>query len=89
MNTKRIGGAFAVALAAASLPILAASPASADQGDCQYYLHEAGYNVGPKVESACRSGANQWNPGRWVICYSELITIGVREGDASAACFKA
>ncbi|MEU4357729.1 hypothetical protein [Streptomyces virginiae] len=89
MNMKRMGGALAVAFAAASLPILAASPAAADQGDCQYYLHEAGYNVGPKIESACRSGADPWNPAGWIQCYSALVNIGVREGDASAACFKA
>ncbi|MGW5344784.1 hypothetical protein [Streptomyces sp. NPDC004050] len=40
MNMKmRAIGVLAAAFAAAALPLVAASPASADQGDCQYSLH--------------------------------------------------
>ncbi|MCX5013946.1 hypothetical protein OG765_23580 [Streptomyces sp. NBC_00555] len=88
MNMKMKGAArvLAVACAAAALPIMVASPASADQGDCQYSLHEAGYQIGPKVEAACKTGANTWNPGRFIQCFWGLTAIGVREEHAVTAC---
>ncbi|MEV6953268.1 hypothetical protein [Streptomyces sp. NPDC051183] len=52
MKLNRVMGVLAVAVAATGLPLVAASPASADQGDCQYYLHSTGYVVGPNVQSA-------------------------------------
>lgn len=76
---------MAAALAAVVLPIVVASPASADQGDCQLYLYDRGYIVGPKVESACKTGANYSNPGRWIRCYWGLTAAGV-EVDAAGAC---
>ncbi|WP_133898065.1 hypothetical protein [Streptomyces sp. KS 21] len=86
---KRALGVLAATFAAAALPIMAASPASADQGDCQYYLHEAGYNIGPKVETACKFGADYSNPGAWMGCYWGLTGIGVRTEHASEACSRA
>ncbi|MGW6861513.1 hypothetical protein [Streptomyces xanthophaeus] len=86
MKMKRAGGFLAASLAAMVLPVVVASPASADQGDCQLYLFDRGYNVGPKVEDACRKGANYSNPGRWVSCYWALTAIGVKETDAAGAC---
>ncbi|MGR4879044.1 hypothetical protein ACIPUC_06370 [Streptomyces sp. LARHCF249] len=87
MKLKRAGGVLAVALAATALPIVVASPASADQGDCQLYLIDRGYNVGPKVESACRNGADTWmNPAAWGQCFYGLTGIGVRQEDAVGAC---
>ncbi|MFF4580893.1 hypothetical protein [Streptomyces sp. NPDC001389] len=85
MKKKRAGGVLAAVFVAAALPMVAASPASADQGDCQYSLHEAGYNIGPKVEAACKLGAD-FNPGAYPACYFGLINIGVRIGDAGNAC---
>ncbi|WP_327414015.1 hypothetical protein [Streptomyces sp. NBC_01233] len=86
MKMKRAGGVMAAALAAILLPIVVASPASADQGDCQLYLYDRGYNVGPKVESACKTGANTRNVGRFIQCYWGLTAIGVKEADAAGAC---
>ncbi|MFE9632944.1 hypothetical protein [Streptomyces sp. NPDC006463] len=86
MKLKRAAGALAVALAATALPIVMASPASADQGACQLYLFDRGYQVGPKVESACETGSNPGNPGRWGQCYWGLTAAGVREADAAGAC---
>lgn len=83
---KRAVGVLAVALAATALPIVVASPASADQGACQLHLFDRGYNVGPKVESACRAGANYKDVGRWINCYWGLTGIGVRSEDAAGAC---
>ncbi|MFD0268137.1 hypothetical protein ACFVGY_16390 [Streptomyces sp. NPDC127106] len=82
---KRAGGVLAAVFAAAALPLLTAAPASADQGDCQYYLHEAGYNVGPKVEGACGFGAST-EMGAFSGCYVLLVDIGVSKGDAVEAC---
>ncbi|MFF4295585.1 hypothetical protein ACFY0N_18325 [Streptomyces vinaceus] len=82
---KRAFGVLAATFAAAALPIVAASPASADQGDCQYYLHEAGYNVGPKVESACKAG-DQFTPTAFGSCLMGLLDIGVRVDHAQRAC---
>ncbi|WP_406182809.1 hypothetical protein [Streptomyces sp. NBC_01006] len=85
---KRAVGVLAATFAAAALPIMAASPASADQGDCQYSLHEAGYTVGPKIEAACKLGAD-FNPAAYPGCYFALVNIGVSSGDASDACYAA
>ncbi|MFK0253471.1 hypothetical protein [Streptomyces sp. NPDC090445] len=86
MKMKRAGGVLAAVFAAAALPIVVASPASADQGDCQYSLHEAGYVIGPKVEAACKFGADYTNVGAWQGCYLGLANIGVRSEDAITAC---
>lgn len=86
MRMKRAGGVLAVAIAATALPIVMASPASADQGSCQLYLIDRGYRVGPKVESACKTGADAWNPTRWAGCYYGLIDIGVRQEHVVGAC---
>ncbi|MFE3578962.1 hypothetical protein [Streptomyces vinaceus] len=90
MNVKkRTAGILAAAVAAAALPILMASPASADQGACQFYLIDHGYVVGPKAETACKFGADYSNPGAWMGCYWGLTGIGVRSEHASEACSKA
>ncbi|MFD8952668.1 hypothetical protein ACFV0B_27895 [Streptomyces xanthophaeus] len=86
MKMKHAGGVLAASLAAMVLPVVVASPASAAQGDCQLYLFDRGYNVGPKVESACRKGANYSNVARWMYCYWDLTAIGVKEVDAAGAC---
>ncbi|MEU5805580.1 hypothetical protein [Streptomyces sp. NPDC047718] len=86
---KRVLGVVAATFAAAALPILAASPASADQGACQLYLFDAGYNVGPKVEASCKFGADYSHPGAWMGCYLGLTGIGVSSEDASEACSRA
>ncbi|MFE6273185.1 hypothetical protein ACFVQ9_30860 [Streptomyces goshikiensis] len=86
MKLKRAVGALTVAFAAIALPLVVASPASADQGDCQFYLIDRGYKVGPKVVSACKEGAEAWGPTRWPLCYYGLVNIGVRQEDAAGAC---
>lgn len=86
MKMKRAMGVMAVALAATALPIVVASPASADQGDCQLYLFDRGYKLGPNVESACRTGAGSLNPTAWGQCFMDLTGIGVRQEHAVKAC---
>ncbi|WP_369778759.1 hypothetical protein [Streptomyces sp. R33] len=83
---KRALGVLAATFAAAALPIMAASPASADQGACQFSLIDAGYRVGPKAEAACRTGSDSGNPARWIQCYWGLTAIGVTEVEAARAC---
>ncbi|MCJ0870801.1 hypothetical protein [Streptomyces sp. AP-93] len=91
MKLNRVMGALAVTVAATVLPMVAATPASADQGDCQYYLHTVRYVIGPKVESACKAGSANpfFNPGRWGQCYYGLTGIGVRQEHAVTACNRA
>ncbi|MFI6005370.1 hypothetical protein ACIA98_34080 [Streptomyces sp. NPDC051366] len=89
MKMKRVGGVLAAVFVAAALPMVAASPASADQGDCQYSLHQAGYDVGPKIEAACKIGADPFNGAPYAGCYLSLINIGVRHEAADAACSSA
>ncbi|MFE2272194.1 hypothetical protein ACFXB4_23520 [Streptomyces lavendulae] len=88
MKKKRVVGVLSAMFVAAALPMVVASPASADQGDCQYSLHQAGYNVGPKVEAACKLGAD-FNPAAYPGCYWALVNIGVRLGAAGDACYAA
>ncbi|MFI9061498.1 hypothetical protein ACIGQE_06435 [Streptomyces sp. NPDC053429] len=82
---KRTIGVLAATFAAAALPLVAASPASADQGDCEYSLHEAGYRIGPKVEAACKSGA-EFSATAYSTCLFSLLNIGVRSDHAQRAC---
>ncbi|MEU8842612.1 hypothetical protein AB0D97_26350 [Streptomyces roseus] len=82
---KRAVGVLAATFAAAAMPVMAASPASADQGDCQYYLHEAGYQVGPKATSGCEAGS-RFSPIAYGDCLSQLLNIGVRIEHAHRAC---
>lgn len=91
MKLNRVAGALTVAVAATVLPLVVATPASADQGDCQYYLHTKRYIIGPKVESACKKGSASLllNPGRWGLCYYGLTGIGVRQEHAVVACNEA
>ncbi|MEV0410887.1 hypothetical protein AB0I68_08770 [Streptomyces sp. NPDC050448] len=85
---KRAVGILAATFAAAALPIMAASPASADQGDCQLSLIDAGYKVGPKVEAACQAGA-RFSPTAYGTCLMGLLDIGVRADHAQLACGRA
>ncbi|MFK0045802.1 hypothetical protein ACIQU4_17050 [Streptomyces sp. NPDC090741] len=82
---KRAVGVMAATFAAAALPLMAATPASADQGDCQYYLHEQGYNVGPKIEAACKTGS-EFSAIAFGSCLGQLLNIGVRGDHAQEAC---
>ncbi|MCX5198204.1 hypothetical protein OOK31_30665 [Streptomyces sp. NBC_00249] len=89
MKMKRAGGVLAAVFAAAALPIVVASPASAAQRDCQYVVFDAGYTVGPKVQAACKFGATILHPGAFHGCYVSLVDIGVRDEIASRACSEA
>ncbi|MEV7613600.1 hypothetical protein [Streptomyces sp. NPDC089799] len=85
---KRVLGVMAATAMAGALPILAASPASANQGDCAYYLNKQGYKVGPKVWSAC-SNAPIITGLPHPACYGGLVSLGVNPGHASEACRQA
>ncbi|GLW45635.1 hypothetical protein Stsp02_12970 [Streptomyces sp. NBRC 14336] len=52
-KAKVVVAAAGVAVAAGTLPILAASPASATQAACTNYVATHGYFAGPKVKAAC------------------------------------
>ncbi|WP_412078001.1 hypothetical protein ACLF6K_28305 [Streptomyces xanthophaeus] len=85
MKKKRAGGVLAAVFAAAALPIVVASPASADQGDCQIALYDWGYVIGPKVQAACKAGA-AFGPAAYGNCFYGLVNIGVRSEHAANAC---
>ncbi|MFD6227782.1 hypothetical protein ACFWFZ_12995 [Streptomyces sp. NPDC060232] len=89
MKKKRTLGALAAVFVAATLPVVAASPASASSADCQVYLRNLGYNVGTQVQAACdhaaawdMSGMNRHG------CYVSLVNLGVKVNDASTACYQ-
>ncbi|MBT2539717.1 hypothetical protein J7E99_03090 [Streptomyces sp. ISL-44] len=89
MKKKRALGVLAVTFVAAALPMVTASLASASSADCQVYLRNLGYNVGPRAQEACNVGAT-WdfhgmNPHA---CYMALLDLGVRVRDASTACYQ-
>lgn len=71
----------AVSLGVASLAL--ATPAQATSRDCQIYLVEMGYVVGPKAQAAC-DWAAQRNDGYG--CLDRLVQIGVRFRIAGDAC---
>ncbi|MER5807179.1 hypothetical protein ABT143_03105 [Streptomyces sp. NPDC002033] len=89
MQKKRALGVLAATFVAAALPMVAASPASASSADCQIYLRNIGYNVGPKAQGACDVAAP------WDLyglndhaCYVTLVGLGVRANDATTACYQ-
>ncbi|MFJ5551738.1 hypothetical protein [Streptomyces sp. NPDC093225] len=87
MRKKRTLGVLAATFAAVTLPVVAASPASATVGDCTQYLRNMGYRVGPGVNSACTAGAG-FPLDRWQ-CNYELILLGVRTQHVEVACYQA
>ncbi|MFF1336685.1 hypothetical protein ACFVYT_01985 [Streptomyces sp. NPDC058290] len=68
---------------------MAASPASASSADCQVYLRNVGYNVGPQVENSCNAGA-AWDMSglNRHACYVSSVNLGVKVNDASTACYQ-
>lgn len=92
MKKKRALGVLAATFVAAALPMVAASPASASTADCQVFLRNVGYNVGPKVEAACTEGADRsfWgSQTAWARCLTSLNGLGVKQNDVVTACDEA
>jgi hypothetical protein len=90
-NAKRlIGVASALALAGV-VPLVSASPASANQSTCVNYLGNRGYDVGPKVRAACAHPALQSPLGAVPSfdCTHGLRLIGVKDQHAVDACRRA
>ncbi|MCX5607965.1 MULTISPECIES: hypothetical protein [unclassified Streptomyces] len=88
MKKKRALGVLAATFIAAALPMVAASPASASSADCQVYLRNLGYNVGPRVQDSCNIGAAWDIHGlNRLTCFRALTDLGVKVNDASTACF--
>ncbi|MGW7099056.1 hypothetical protein [Streptomyces sp. NPDC054883] len=89
MKKKRTFGVLAATIVAAALPMVAASPASADSPDCQNYLRQLGYVVGPQVQAACNVGAT-WDLGglNRIACNWKLVQLGVKQNDAYTACYQ-
>ncbi|MGW2582444.1 hypothetical protein ACWCYZ_14105 [Streptomyces virginiae] len=87
MKKKRAIGVLAATFAAAALPLAAASPASASSADCQVYLRNVGYTVGPRVQEACDAGA-AWDMSGMNRhgCFLLLVNLGVKKNDALTAC---
>jgi hypothetical protein len=89
-KAKRAAAAAGVMVAAAALPILVASPASATQSACSNYVATHGYFAGAKVKAACSHAP--WQAGvvtPSVICLEELLRLHVDASVANAACRRA
>ncbi|MDH6539318.1 hypothetical protein [Streptomyces sp. SPB4] len=92
MKKKRALGVLAATFVAAALPMVAASPASASTADCQVFLRNVGYNVGPRVEAACTAGADRsvfMGTTAWSQCVFLLGNLGVKHSDVITACDEA
>lgn len=88
------GAAFAIG----SAPAVAQTPAMSYSGegsvgitnraDCEILMRGYGYNVGPKVQQACATGASG---GTWAFpsCLAQLVAIRVATSHAEAACIVA
>ncbi|MET3983796.1 hypothetical protein [Streptomyces sp. PvR034] len=87
MKKKRTFGVLAATFAAAVVPMVAASPASATSADCQVFLRNVGYTVGPRVQGACSTGETGWVGEQG--CYALLVQAGVKPSDAREACYQA
>ncbi|MER5372222.1 hypothetical protein [Streptomyces sp. NPDC002553] len=89
-RAKRMVAMAGVVVAAGALPILAASPASANKSTCVNYIGDAGYAVGVMVKGACSHPALPLPIGSGKFphptCYRALVNAGVRPTDATQAC---
>lgn len=89
---RRLATATGVLVAAGALPIVVSAPAQAATKQCETFLADAGYKIGPKVHSACRS-AGEGNPivrtSMQPYCTLHLRTLGVKVAIADAACWRA
>ncbi|MGW6062492.1 hypothetical protein [Streptomyces sp. NPDC055189] len=85
LNVKRVLVAASMVAAAAVVPVVTATPASATPVDCMNYLERFDYNVGAKSRAACKNG----DSGSSVIrqsCPITLVTLGVKSNIAATAC---
>ncbi|MQM24734.1 hypothetical protein [Glycomyces albidus] len=78
----RIGTVLLTAAAAALFALAAPAHATADQ--CETYLRNWGYAVGPRLQYACALGAG-WEGHS--ACYREMVAIGIPERRADTACY--
>lgn len=53
LKAKRLVAAASVVAAAGIVPVITATPASADQVDCVTFLKNRNYIIGAKVRAAC------------------------------------
>jgi len=83
-RAKCMAVAAGVVVAAGTLPLLVASPASATQSACSNYVATHGYFAGPKVKAAC--GHERLPVGASPLCLTGLVTIGVDSTTALKAC---
>lgn len=91
-KAKRAVAAAGVLVAAAALPVLVASPASATQSACSNYVANHGYFAGPKVKAACSHRAINAGIGIKLpnpVCKLDLATLHVKESVSYEACRRA
>ncbi|MFC9267413.1 hypothetical protein ACFTXJ_06550 [Streptomyces zhihengii] len=89
---KRASVTLAVIAASVTVPVVTATPASAAAYvACLQYISDSGYEVGPKVRSACGHKATRVGP-LWVAnlnCVNKLVAAGVTALEAQTACIRA
>lgn len=85
---RRVAVAAGMAVAAGALQFAATAPASASPAQCRTYLSSYKYQIGVRVEAACRYATDEGDPGtfpRWE-CMSRLKDLGVKDQHAVNAC---
>ena len=89
-NAKRLIGVASALAVAGVLPVVSATPASADQSTCVNYIGNRGYTVGPKVKAACAHSAlrSPLGPVPSFDCTHGLRLIGVKDQHAVDACIR-
>ena len=80
-NTHRTAALTGIALAISALPLVMATPAHATSAQCEDVLIRAGYVIGEKARSACRS-----NPIGTFRCETILNALDVKENVVRTAC---
>ncbi|GGR04891.1 hypothetical protein GCM10010219_06530 [Streptomyces netropsis] len=90
---RRVAVAAGMVVAAGALQFAATAPAMASPAQCRTYLSSQGYQIGVKVEKACRlahdgmSGSVGDPISARQKCLIELGRIGVTAQHAEFACF--
>ncbi|MHA6618867.1 hypothetical protein [Pseudonocardia sp. DLS-67] len=85
IRARSVVAALGVVVAAVTIPLATAAPASADQLHCVDYLRREGVLVGPKVVDACNKGASEEFAVQQ-LCFPSLVKAGLSAPKADRAC---
>lgn len=84
MRKRRVlTGLATAAMIGTAAALASATPAQANAAQCEQFIAQRGYMVGPKVKEACRVADQADRPA---LCRELLVAAGVTYNEAAVAC---